>query len=148
MNPWEYRKSRGELTRAKKKGIKDFAPSAPMTEDKREEARRRNAKIEAGMIPVMPGGSVCRMARQLDALEEDFMGAPWVPVWFMAVHDLSPEPRSTMGVVSDELRRSVERVRDNSREKILAVSEFLLCFPHCDNESHRAALAYLERVRK
>lgn len=148
MNPWEYRKSRGEVARAKKKGIKDFAPSEPATEDVRAAAKRRNEKLCSGMVPVMPDGSVCRMARQLEVLEEDSVGALWVPVWFRAVHDMSPEPRFIMGVASDELRVSVERVRGDSREKVLIVSEFLLCFPHCGNDVHLAARSYLERVRK
>jgi len=148
MTPWEYRKSRGELARSKKKGIEDFAPSESMTDNKRVEARRRNKKIEAGMVPVQPGGDVCRMARQLEVLDEDVSGGPWVPVWFFALHDLSPKPRAVLGVVSDDLRKRAAYVKDNSREKILTVSEFLLCFPHCDNDVRLAAMSYLERVSK
>ena len=156
---WDYMKSRGERERAKHKyGDKsttkwDFKTSyrGETSVDPSGEQVRIRELISQGWVPVNSSSAVAVFGRQLrvDLVETigQRMDMTWVPVWFSALYSTQFENRSVLGLIPPGMSTATEKLRNDRREQVLVVSEYLLSYPYGASDTRTAAIAFIDRFR-
>jgi hypothetical protein len=158
MKSWEYRKSRGEQERARKKHTENMTTRWDFDSSLREEEGRppdtgTSAKLlSEGWAWAEPRTEIAILARNLGLKLEDLpptanhsdLRVTWVPVWFTALYTSYVGIKQVAGAATEEFARAAEALRNDSREQFLIVAEFLLVNPYAGDASV-AAKAFVDR---